>query len=219
MRKRPDIFLTAFLAVALGFTLFLSGCAKTEGDLTAEMSDATSEQRDDSYIVSESERDRPEGTIEVIYPKYLMDASFSTPEETQEEGSPYAETLYANEDGTMTLYSTPEELQQFRQDNVDNLQKQVDRSAQEDIRIEVSDDYREVTLYVGPDATADAVNYGMYRASVCASVIQICDTYGKNFSISVSAVDETTGEEKEHYDQDSYLDYQSDLSWVGKGGE
>lgn len=65
-------------------------------------------------VVPVSEREQPEGTVEVVYPAFMVDAS-------GEDAAAYAEDLvsssprlceaaYANEDGTVSLYATDAQL-------------------------------------------------------------------------------------------------------------
>lgn len=58
----------------------------------------------------------------------------------------------------------------------------------------------------------------MFLIASDASNIQMYDTHGDNFSISVDIVNGTTGEVKEHFDQDTFADWRSDLSWLPTGG-
>ncbi len=90
-------------------------------------------------------------------------------------------------------------------------------STGEDITVEVSETLDRVTVTAGPEASAVDVQSAMYLTSVCTAAAQVMRTLGEDFSITVEAVDASTGEVMESYDQDTYLSWSSDFAWLDEG--
>ncbi len=222
-KKFSNIVLPAILVAT--FMLF-SGCTQqSKEDGTTSLSSST----ETIAVVPESERVVPEGTIEVTYPKYLVDATGgslsefvegNSPEEVEARGGDDNYSgMYANSDGTATVYLTEEQRTMQEERSLELVETLVEAYAQEDVQIEVADDYMQVVVTVGPEATSTNVRAAMFDVSVYAASVQVMRTQGEDFSITVEAVDASTGEVMESFDQDTYSTWSSDLSWVGGPNE
>ena len=215
-RRGPAVLAALLAAVAVGAAAGLAGrCARTQ----ATGGDATGVG---SGIVPESERVAPEGTRRLRLPGVLTGGSVAGAQgyarDLLDASPAVCEAAYANEDGTVDVWQT----QGQSEENVRRVSGELDSAREElagrGIALEVSDDCRSVTLTAGGGATAQDLMYGVSRAVPGAADLQVESTGGEGFSLSVDIVDGTTGEVMGHADQDTYLGWSADLSWVGGGG-
>ena len=173
-----------------------------------------------SGIVPEPERVAPEGTRQVRLPGVLTGGSVASAQAYARdllEGSPrVCEAAYANGDGTVDIWQT----QAQSEENVRRVSGELDSArewlAGRGIALEVSGDFRSVTLTVGEGANRQDLAYGISRAFPGAADLQVEATGGEGFSLSVDLVDGTTGEVMGHFDQDSYLGWSMGSTWVGE---
>lgn len=176
---------------------------------------------DEEPVVPEPERVAPEGTRRVRLPGVLTGGSVASAQAYARdllEGSPrVCEAAYANGDGTVDVWQT----QAQSEENVRRVSGELDSArewlAGRGIALEVSGDFRSVTLTAGVGAEAQDLAYGISRAFPGAADLQVEATGGEGFSLSVDLVDGTTGEVMGHFDQDSFFSWRGDLSWVGEG--
>ncbi len=224
--------ITTFAALLVAGILVLTSCAQGPSDTSGgnELPQTGGEAVVDdtsSGIVPESERAVPDGTVAVIYPAYVTAASGGaqafvagdSPEEAAEKGdASYDSGGYANEDGTATVYYTPEQ----REAHEERMLARVDEfvsSGVEGIAVEVSTDLRHVTVSAGREANPADVQHAMFMTSSYVAAAQVMRTLGEDFSITVEAVDASTGEVMESYDQDTYSSWSSDFAWLGGSDE
>lgn len=176
---------------------------------------------DEEPVVPEPERVALEGTRRVRLPGVLTGGSVASAQAYARdllEGSPrVCEAAYANGDGTVDIWQT----QAQSEENVRRVSGELDSArewlAGRGIALEVSGDFRSVTLTAGVGAEAQDLAYGISRAFPGAADLQVEATGGEGFSLSVDLVDGTTGEVMGHFDQDSFFSWRGDLSWVGEG--
>lgn len=175
---------------------------------------------DEEPVVPEPERVAPEGTRRVVYPHIIVGPDARAASRYARdllEGSPrVCEAAYANGDGTVDIWQT----QAQSEENVRRVSGELDSArewlAGRGIALEVSGDFRSVTLTVGEGANRQDLAYGISRAFPGAADLQVEATGGEGFSLSVDLVDGTTGEVMGHFDQDSYLGWSMGSTWVGE---
>lgn len=171
-------------------------------------------------IVPESERVAPEGTVEVLYPRMLVAASGMTARQfAKPDGARFYEAAYANEDGTVTAYATPRQVEDQLAWGKEQLRGAIDSVGRRGVAAEVSDDHRRVTLTAGDGATASSLHDAAFNVTLYSAGIQMDETRGEGFTMSVDIVDGATGTVMEHFDQDSFSSWHSDFSWLGKEGQ
>lgn len=178
--------------------------------------DNNDEEETEPEIIPESERVKPEGTIEVINPKLLISGSLGSPQKFAKDTvrSGAAEAAYVNSDGTVTFYLTQEQVDKIVRIDKEFLQNLYDQSKKDKVEIEISEDYRSARLIVYPGAKRTVLSTYTLEVPLFASALQVLNTGGKDYTFSFDMVDGETGEVKEHFDQDTYSSWQSDLSWV-----
>ena len=176
---------------------------------------------DEVAIVPESERVAPEGTERVVYPRLIAGPDARAAARYARgllDASPRpCEAAYANEDGTVDVWQTREQAEDVSRragDALDSLRADL---ASKGVSLEVSDDHRSVTLTAGDGATAQDLALGIGPAVNAASTLQVEETGGEGFALSVDIVDGATGRVMGHADQDTYLGWNADLSWLGGG--
>lgn len=174
------------------------------------------EEETEPEIIPESERVKPEGTIEVINPKLLISGSLGSPQKFAKDTvrSGAAEAAYVNSDGTVTFYFTQEQVDKIVKLDQETLQGLIDRSKENKVEVQISEDYRSARLIVYPGAKRTVLSTYILEVPLFASALQVLNTGGKDYTFSFDMVDGETGEVKEHFDQDTYSSWQSDLSWV-----
>ena len=177
---------------------------------------------EEAAIVPESERVAPEGTERVVYPRLISGPDARAAARYARgllDASPRpCEAAYANEDGTVDVWQTREQAEDVSRragDALDSLRADL---ASKGVSLEVSGDHRSVTLTAGDGATAQDLALGIGPAVNAASTLQVEEAGGEGFAVSVDVVDGATGRVMGHADQDTYLGWDADLSWLG-GGE
>uniref|UniRef100_UPI0024A8E8C1 hypothetical protein n=1 Tax=Olsenella uli TaxID=133926 RepID=UPI0024A8E8C1 len=176
---------------------------------------------DEEPVVPEPERVAPEGTRRVRLPGVLTGGSVASAQAYARdllEGSPrVCEAAYANGDGTVDVWQTQAQSEEVSGRARNALESSRVHLVSVGISLEVSGDFRSVTLTVGEGANRQDLAYGISRAFPGAADLQVEATGGEGFSLSVDLVDGTTGEVMGHFDQDSFFSWRGDLSWVGEG--
>ena len=183
--------------------------------------DTGAEDVEGQPIVPESERVAPEGTVEVLYPRMLVAASGMTARglaASAKGGARFCEAAYANGDGTVTAYATQRQLEDQLEWGKEELRGAIHSVGRRGVSAEVSGDHRSVTLTAGDGATASSLHDAAFNVTYDAAVIQMDETRGEGFTMSVDVVDGATGRVMEHFDQDSFSGWHSDFSWLGEGG-
>ena len=231
--RRDALVALVALAVALGAGAALdrAGTAGDGGQAQAQSQPADGQGREDAEpgtggeevaIVPESERVAPEGTERVVYPRLIAGPDARAAARYARgllDASPRpCEAAYANEDGTVDVWQTREQVEDVSRragDALDSLRADL---ASKGVSLEVSGDHRSVTLTAGDGATAQDLALGIGPAVNAASTLQVEETGGEGFAVSVDIVDGATGRVMGHADQDTYLGWNADLSWLG-GGE
>ena len=177
---------------------------------------------EEAAIVPESERVAPEGTRRLRLPGMMTGGSVPDAQRYARDlldASPRpCEAAYANEDGTVDVWQTREQAEDVSRragDALDSLRADL---ASKGVSLEVSGDHRSVTLTAGDGATAQDLALGIGPAVNAASTLQVEETGGEGFAMSVDIVDGATGRVMGHADQDTYLGWNADLSWLGGGG-
>ena len=118
----------------------------------------------------------------------------------------------------MDVWQTREQVEDVSRRARDALESLRADLASRGVSLEVSGDHRSVTLTAGDGATAQGLALGIGPAVNAASTLQVEETGGEGFALSVDIVDGATGRVMGHADQDTYLGWSADLSWLG-GGE
>ncbi|WP_130810319.1 hypothetical protein [Olsenella sp. Marseille-P4559] len=135
------------------------------------------------------------------------------------DASPRAcEAAYANEDGTVDVWQTRGQAEDISRRAGDELESLRADLAGKGIGLEVSGDHRSVTFTAGDGAAAQDLALGIGPVVNAVATLQVEETGGEGFALSVDVVDGTTGEVMGHADQDTYLGWDADLSWLGGGG-
>lgn len=231
--RRDALVALVALAVALGAGAALdrAGTAGDGGQAQVQAQPADGQGREDAEpgtggeevaIVPESERVAPEGTERVVYPRLISGPDARAAARYARgllDASPRpCEAAYANEDGTVDVWQTREQAEDVSRragDALDSLRADL---ASKGVSLEVSGDHRSVALTAGDGATAQDLALGIGPAVNAASTLQVEETGGEGFAVSVDIVDGATGRVMGHADQDTYLGWNADLSWLG-GGE
>lgn len=193
-----------------------------DADATGGDAEPDGEDVEAQPIVPESGRVAPEGTVEVLCPRMVVAASGMTARgfaASVRGGARFCETAYANEDGTVTVYATPRQVEDQLAWGKEELRGAIDSVGRRGVAAEVSDDHRRVTLTAGDGATASFLHDAAFNVTFDAAVIQMDETHGEGFTMSVDIVDGATGTVMEHFDQDSFSSWHSDFSWLGKEGQ
>ena len=171
----------------------------------------TGEDVEGQPIVPESGRVAPEGTVEVLYPRMLVAASGMTARQfAKPDGARFYEAAYANEDETVTAYATPQQVEDQLEWGKGQLRGAIDSVGRRGVAAEVSDDHRRVTLTAGDGATASSLHDAAFNVTLYSADIQMDETHGEGFAMSVDIVDGATG---------SFSSWHSDFSWLGKEGQ
>ena len=174
------------------------------------------EEETEPEIIPESERVKPEGAIEVTHPKLIVDGSLGSPQKYADDAikGKDAEAAYANSDGSVTFYFNQAQIDRITKYDQEMLQNLYDHSKKDKVEIEISEDYRSARLIVYPGAKRTVLSTYTLEVPLFASALQVLNTGGKDYTFSFDMVDGETSEVKEHFDQDTYSSWQSDLSWV-----
>lgn len=176
---------------------------------------------DEEPVVPESERVAPEGTRRVVYPHIIVGPDARAASRYARdllEGSPrVCEAAYANGDGTVDVWQTQAQSEEVSGRARNALESSRAHLVSVGISLEVSGDFRSVTLTAGVGAEAQDLALALAPVVNAASTLQVEATGGEGFSLSVDLVDGTTGEVMGHFDQDSFFSWRDDLSWVGEG--
>ena len=177
---------------------------------------------EEAAIVPESERVAPEGTRRLRLPGMMTGGSVPNAQRYARDlldASPRAcEAAYANEDGTVDVWQTREQSEENVRRVSEELGSTEEELAGKGIGLEVSGDRRSITFTVGADASRENLAYGISRAVPGAAYLQVEETGGEGFALSVDVVDGTTGEVMGHFDQDTYQGWSMGPAWVGGGG-
>ncbi|MDP9859207.1 hypothetical protein J2S71_000903 [Olsenella profusa DSM 13989] len=172
-------------------------------------------------IVPESERVAPEGTRRLRLPGIMTGGSVPDAQRYARgllDASPRTcEAAYANEDGTVDIWQTREQVEEVVRRVLVELDSAREELASGDIDLEMSGDHRSVTFTVGPGASREDLAYGISRAVPGATYLQVEETGGEDFALSVDIVDGTTGRVMGHFDQDTYRGWSMGPTWVGEG--
>lgn len=176
---------------------------------------------DEEPVVPEPERVAPEGTRRVVYPHIIVGPDARAASRYARdllEGSPrVCEAAYANGDGTVDVWQTQAQSEEVSGRARNALESSRVHLVSVGISLEVSGDFRSVTLTAGVGAEAQDLALALAPVVNAASTLQVEATGGEGFSLSVDLVDGTTGEVMGHFDQDSFFSWRDDLSWVGEG--
>ena len=174
-----------------------------------------------SGIVPEPERVAPEGTRRVVYPHIIVGPDACAASRYARdllEGSPrVCEAAYANGDGTVDVWQTQAQSEEVSGRARNALESSRVHLVSVGISLEVSGDFRSVTLTAGVGAEAQDLALALAPVVNAASTLQVEATGGEGFSLSVDLVDGTTGEVMGHFDQDSFFSWRGDLAWGGEG--
>ena len=177
---------------------------------------------EEAAIVPESERVAPEGTERVVYPRLIAGPDARAAARYARgllDASPRpCEAAYANEDGTVDVWQTREQAEDVSRRAGDELESLRADLAGKGIGLEVSGDRRSVALTAGDGAAAQDLALGIGPVVDAVATLQVEETGGEGFALSVDVVDGATGRVMGHADQDTYLGWSADLSWLG-GGE
>lgn len=177
-------------------------------------------------IVPESERAIPEGAQKIVYPKFLVDSASEDTQDSGKNAQEYVKTVesskltaYANEDGTVSVYADPARMQTYFETIKTELAAQISSAQRDtDLSVSVSADNKLVVLSAGSNTAAQQLVAASSHIAACAAVLQLSETQGQNFSLSVDMLNGATGQIMEHYDQGTYASWTSKLSWLSRGG-
>ena len=92
------------------------------------------------------------GAITIIWPSYLINMMGYTAEQQVEliaesnEEKQYANSIYANEDGSITFEMNEKQLDNNRKKFMDHIEKSIETAKKNKIELKVSDDYKELTF-------------------------------------------------------------------------
>lgn len=226
MGRNGPLALAALLAAAVAAGAWLAlapaGTGGWEQGQAAGQGGGTSPGGDGgSGIVPEPERVAPEGTRRVVYPHIIVGPDARAASRYARdllEGSPrVCEAAYANGDGTVDVWQTQAQSEEVSGRARNALESSRVHLVSVGISLEVSGDFRSVTLTAGVGAEAQDLALALAPVVNAASTLQVEATGGEGFSLSVDLVDGTTGEVMGHFDQDSFFSWRDDLSWVGEG--
>ena len=172
-------------------------------------------------IVPESERVAPEGTRRLRLPGMMTGGSVPDAQRYARDlldASPRAcEAAYANGDGTVDVWQTRGQSEENVRRVSEELGSTEEELAGKGIGLEVSGDRRSITFTVGADASREDLAYGISRAVPGAAYLQVEETGGEGFALSVDVVDGATGRVMGHFDQDTYQGWSMGSTWVGGG--
>lgn len=224
--RRTALALAA--AVAVGAAAGIAGrCARTQAAGGGQAQEAQQGQQPDGgdhdggsgeATGSAEAAGQPEGTVGVTYPAMLVAASGESASQFASDGTGLDEGARDNGDGTVTVWYTPAQLAAHEERARGDLGDAIASAGGRGVGAEVSGDFRSVTLTAGEGATAAAVHDAALFVVADAADVQICQTLGEGFSMSVDIVDGSTGEVMEHFDQDSYATWGTDYSWLDPSG-
>ena len=92
------------------------------------------------------------GAITIIWPSYLVNMMGYTAEQQVEliaesnENNQFANSIYANEDGSITFEMNEKQLQRNLDKFNDNLKENIETAKQSGIKVEVGDHYQAITF-------------------------------------------------------------------------
>jgi len=116
-------------------------------------------------------------TTTIIWPKYLINMMGYTAEQQVElfqegnEDNKYADSVYANEEGTITFEMNGEQLQNCKEKFKNNVKKNIETARKYEIEVDISDDYKEVIFKYSKTVLMD--DFLSIYALVVSSVVAL----------------------------------------------
>jgi len=137
--------------------------------------------------------------ITIIWPSYLVNMMGYTAEQQVEliaesnENNQFANSIYANEDGSITFEMNEKQLQRNLDKFNDNLKENIETAKQSGIKVEVGDHYQAITF----EFTNEVLNmFTTFYVTTASNVIALQMMSGEepdNWNLQIKIVDENTG--------------------------
>lgn len=139
-------------------------------------------------------------TITVVWPTYLVNMTRYTAEQQVElinksnEDNKYANTVYANEDGSITIEMNAKQLQNNKGKFIKYMDEIIEEAGENEITINVSDDYKELTFEFS--RMVDANVFVGTLASASCNVVVLQMLLGENpddWHLNIKYINSDTG--------------------------